>query len=78
MGGTTRITVRPGGKVCSAVNLFADSAKTHTSVPLSPAMRDRTGDTGPGTEQDAFDSQGVPSEFIWSEADVMNWNTLKP
>ncbi|WP_434587461.1 DUF4232 domain-containing protein [Streptomyces sp. A5-4] len=77
-GGSTRTTIRPGGRVYSAVNLFTDSAKSHTSVALSLAMRDRTGDTGPGTEQDAFGATGAPSEFTWSNADVLNWNTAKP
>ncbi|REK86423.1 DUF4232 domain-containing protein [Streptomyces inhibens] len=77
-GGSTRITVKPGGKVYSAVNLFTDSAKTHTSADLSLALRDQTGDTGPGTDQQAFDSKGVPSKFTWSSADVTNWNTAKP
>ncbi|MER7399098.1 DUF4232 domain-containing protein [Streptomyces sp. NPDC000151] len=77
-GGNTRITVRPGGKVYSAVALFTDSAKTHTSSKLSLAMRDGTGDTGPATEQEAFNSKGKPSKFTWSDADVLNWNTAKP
>ncbi|MEN8651424.1 DUF4232 domain-containing protein [Streptomyces sp. 21So2-11] len=77
-GGGTRTTIKPGGRVYSAVNLFTDNAKTHTSVTLSLAMRDRTGDTGPGTEQDAFDAKGAPSKFTWSNADVLNWNAAKP
>ncbi|MDJ0463971.1 DUF4232 domain-containing protein [Streptomyces sp. H27-C3] len=77
-GGSIRITVKPGGTVYSAVNLFTDSAKSHTSVTLSLALRDRTGDTGPGTEHDAFDTKGAPTKFTWSSADVLNWNTAKP
>ncbi|GAA3080078.1 DUF4232 domain-containing protein [Streptomyces rectiviolaceus] len=77
-GGTTRITVKPGGKVYSAVALFTDSDKTQTSADLSIALRDQTGDTGPGAETGAFDGQGAPSEFTWSDADVTNWNTTKP
>ncbi|MEI5136919.1 DUF4232 domain-containing protein [Streptomyces libani] len=77
-GGNTRITLEPGGKVYSAVNLFTDSAATHTSGPLSLALRDQTGDTGPATEQDTFDGKGVPSKFSWTSADVTNWNTTKP
>lgn len=76
-GGTARITVKPGGKVYSAVNLFADGPRSHTSSSLSLALRDRTGDTGPGTDQEAF-TKGVPSKFTWSSADVTNWNTAKP
>ncbi len=77
-GGNTRITIKPGGKVYSAVNLFTESAATHTSGTFSLALRDQSGDTGPATEQDAFDSKGVPSKFTWTSADVTNWNTTKP
>ncbi|MEJ8654193.1 DUF4232 domain-containing protein [Streptomyces sp. MS1.AVA.3] len=77
-GGNTRITIKPGGKVYSAVNLFTDGAATHTSGSFSLALRDQTGDTGPATEQNAFDSKGVPSKFTWTSADVLNWNTTKP
>ncbi|MEV0597852.1 DUF4232 domain-containing protein [Streptomyces sp. NPDC050315] len=77
-GGSTRITVRPGGKVYSAVALFAYNTKNHTSSELSLAMRDQTSDTGPATGQQAFDGKGVPSKFTWSDADVTNWNTTKP
>ncbi|WP_030680155.1 DUF4232 domain-containing protein [Streptomyces sp. NRRL B-1347] len=77
-GGTARITVKPGGKVYSAVNLFTGGGKSHTSTDLSVALRDQTGDTGPGTGQDAFDAKGVPSKFTWSSADVTNWNPAKP
>ncbi|OEJ50258.1 hypothetical protein BGM19_06020 [Streptomyces agglomeratus] len=76
-GGGARLTIRPGGRVYSAVNLFAD-AKTRMSAALSLALRDGGGDTGPGTELEAFDGKGAPSEFTWSGADVMNWNTVKP
>ncbi|AWN25011.1 DUF4232 domain-containing protein [Streptomyces sp. NEAU-S7GS2] len=77
-GGNTRITLHPGGKVYSAVNLFTDSTATHTSGTFSLALRDQTGDTGPATEQDTFDGKGVPSKFSWTSADVTNWNTTKP
>ncbi|MWA13737.1 DUF4232 domain-containing protein [Streptomyces sp. BA2] len=77
-GGTTRITVKPGGKVYSAVSLFADNDKTHTSTDLSIALRDQTGDTGPGAGTGAFDDKGAPSEFTWSGAEVTNWNSTKP
>ncbi|MFI8927453.1 DUF4232 domain-containing protein [Streptomyces sp. NPDC053474] len=77
-GGTARVTVKPGGKVYSAVNLFADGPRSHTSSSLSLALRDGSGDTGPGTGQEAFDAKGVPSKFTWSSADVTNWNTTKP
>ncbi|GAA1942059.1 hypothetical protein GCM10009837_80220 [Streptomyces durmitorensis] len=77
-GGTARITVKPGGKVYSAVALFTDSDRTHTATELSVALRDQTGDTGPGAGTGAFDGKGAPSEFTWSDAEVTNWNTTKP
>ncbi|MFC8125023.1 DUF4232 domain-containing protein [Streptomyces sp. NPDC057302] len=77
-GGGARITVKPGGKVYSAVALFTDGGRTHTSADLSLAMRDQAGDTGPAAETSAFDGKGVPSEFTWSDAEVTNWNTEKP
>lgn len=77
-GGGKALTLKPGGKVYAAVNLFTDSAQTHTSSELSIAMQDHTGDTGPGVGQEAFDAKGVPSTFTWSTADVTNWNTAKP
>lgn len=77
-GGTGRITVEPGGKVYSAVALFTGTDETRTSTDLCIALRDRTGDTGPGAGTGAFDGEGVPSEFTWSDADVTNWNATKP
>ncbi|MCB5906526.1 DUF4232 domain-containing protein [Streptomyces pinistramenti] len=77
-GSGKRITIRPGGKVYSAVNLFAYSAGAHTSTKLSIALRDQTGDTGPAVEHDAFDGKGAASKFSWSEADVTHWNAAKP
>ncbi|MFD5696697.1 DUF4232 domain-containing protein [Streptomyces lasiicapitis] len=77
-GGGKALVVKPGGKVYAAVNLFADSARTHTSSDLSIAMLDHTGDAGPGAGTEAFDAKGVPSKFTWTSADVTNWNTAKP
>ncbi|WP_405659287.1 DUF4232 domain-containing protein [Streptomyces sp. RK9] len=76
-GGGKALTIKPGGKVYAAVNLFTDSARTHTATGLSIALTDHTGDTGPGVDQEAF-AKGVPSKFTWSTADVTNWNTAKP
>ncbi|MFD9879934.1 DUF4232 domain-containing protein [Streptomyces alboflavus] len=76
-GGGKALTIKPGGKVYAAVNLFTDRARTHTATGLSIAMTDHTGDTGPGVDQEAF-ANGVPSKFTWSTADVTNWNTAKP
>ncbi|MGW1188276.1 DUF4232 domain-containing protein [Streptomyces sp. NPDC002559] len=77
-GGSARITVRPGGRVYSAVALFADGPGTRTAAGLSIALRDGTGHTGRAVEQDARDGEGAPSEFTWSGADVTNWNTARP
>ncbi|MDK0523582.1 DUF4232 domain-containing protein [Streptomyces sp. ML-6] len=77
-GGSARITVRSGGKVYSAVALFADGPGPRTATGLSIALRDGTGHMGPAVEQDARDGEGVPSEFTWTSADVTNWNTAKP
>ncbi|TGB03055.1 DUF4232 domain-containing protein [Streptomyces sp. MZ04] len=77
-GGGTKITIKPGGKVYSAVALFTDGDKTNTSSSLSLALRDQTGDTGPGYSSEAFDGKGAPSEFTWDTAEVTNWNTTKP
>ncbi|MEU8547205.1 DUF4232 domain-containing protein [Streptomyces roseoverticillatus] len=77
-GGNTRVTVQPGGKVYSAVALFSGNVNTHTSEDFSIAMRDQTGDTGPATEQTSFGSDGTPSKFTWTDANVLNWNTAKP
>ncbi|MEU5000186.1 DUF4232 domain-containing protein [Streptomyces sp. NPDC021622] len=77
-GGTAEVTIKPGGKVYSAVALFADGDQTHTSSKLSLALRDQTGDSGPGYDNEAFDGKGAPSEFTWDTAEVTNWNTEKP
>ncbi|MBC9717252.1 DUF4232 domain-containing protein [Streptomyces sp. TRM66268-LWL] len=77
-GGTAKITVKPGGKVYSAVALFVDGESSHTSSALSIALRDQGGDTGPGYENGAADDQGGESEFTWDSAEVTNWNTEKP
>ncbi len=77
-GGTARITLKPGAKVYSAVDLFADGEKKRTSTELSLALRDQGGDTSPAVELNAFTSKGAVSKFTWSSADVTNWNTAKP
>ncbi|MFI1256950.1 DUF4232 domain-containing protein [Streptomyces netropsis] len=77
-GGSARITIKPGGKVYSAVNLFSDHVNTHTSESFSLAMRNEEGGTGPAAEQTSFGSDDTPSKFTWTEADVLNWNTAKP
>ncbi|MDG4864199.1 DUF4232 domain-containing protein [Streptomyces sp. T-3] len=76
--GTTKVTITPGGEVYSAVALFVDGETSNTSSALSIALRDQTGDTGPGHENGAVDGQGGESEFTWDTADVTNWNTEKP
>ncbi|MGB8943289.1 MAG: DUF4232 domain-containing protein [Streptomyces sp.] len=77
-GGSSQITVEPGGKVYSAIALFTVGGRTHSSTDLSVALSDRTGYTGPGTETSALDGKGAQSEFTWSDAEVTNWNTEKP
>ncbi|MEV0317319.1 DUF4232 domain-containing protein [Streptomyces sp. NPDC050658] len=77
-GGSAKITVKPGGKVYSAVSLFTDNDKTNTASAFSFAMRDQTGDTGPAYSADSLDDKGAQSEFTWSDAEVTNWSTTKP
>ncbi|MBC2866222.1 DUF4232 domain-containing protein [Streptomyces mexicanus] len=74
-GGDKHITLRPGDKVYSAVNLFDYGSKHHTAQSLAIALRGADGHTGP------FYSviiKGQNPQFSWNEADVLNWNTKKP
>ncbi|MFE7172704.1 DUF4232 domain-containing protein [Streptomyces sp. NPDC057616] len=74
-GGDKRITLRPGSKVYSAVNLFAYGSKNHTAQSFAIALRGADGHTGPFYSVDA---KGQQPQFSWNEADVLNWNTEKP
>ncbi|MEU0252609.1 DUF4232 domain-containing protein [Streptomyces sp. NPDC006184] len=74
-GGDKHITLRPGGKAYSAVNLFDYGSKHHTARSFAIALRGPDGHNGP------FYSVGVKGQkpqFSWNEADVLNWNTEKP
>ncbi|POX39127.1 hypothetical protein C3486_19885 [Streptomyces sp. Ru73] len=77
-GGKDRITVQPGGKVYSAVALFAGIGQEHTASTLSLALRDQAGHGGAATTLTSRNAKGATSKFTWSEADVLNWNKQKP
>lgn len=74
-GGGKHITLQPGGKVYSAVNLFDYGSKNHTAQSFALAMRGADGHSGPFY---SVDIKGQKPQFTWSEADVLNWNTEKP
>lgn len=74
-GGDKRITLQPGGKAYSAVNLFDYGSKNHTAQSFAIALRGADGHDGPFY---SVDSKGEKPRFSWSEADVLNWNTKKP
>ncbi|KAB1984251.1 DUF4232 domain-containing protein [Streptomyces triticiradicis] len=74
-GGDKRITLQPGGKVYSAVNLFDYGSEHHTAQALSFALRGEDGHPGPFY---SVVSKGQNQKFTWNEADVLNWNTKKP
>ncbi|MGW2208777.1 DUF4232 domain-containing protein [Streptomyces sp. NPDC001781] len=74
-GGGKHITLRPGAKVYSAVNLFDYGSKNHTARSFAIALRGADGSTGPFY---SVDSKGQKPRFTWNEADVLNWNTRKP
>ncbi|MFD8733919.1 DUF4232 domain-containing protein [Streptomyces sp. NPDC059618] len=74
-GGDKRITLQPGAKVYSAVNLFDYGSKNHTAQSLAFALRGEDGRPGPFY---SVVSKGQNQKFTWTEADVLNWNTRKP
>lgn len=74
-GGDKHITLRPGGKAYSAVNLFDYGSKNHTADSFAIALRGADGRTGPFYSVDA---KGQKPQFSWNEADVLNWSTKKP
>ncbi|MFG2951378.1 DUF4232 domain-containing protein [Streptomyces adustus] len=74
-GGDKHLTLQPGGKVYSAVNLFDYGSKHHTAQSFAIALRGADGRTGPFY---SVDSKGQKPQFNWNEADVLNWNTRKP
>ncbi|MFG2949826.1 DUF4232 domain-containing protein [Streptomyces adustus] len=74
-GGDQHITLKPGGKVYSAVNLYAYGSKHHTARSLAFALRGQDGRPGPFY---SVVSKGQNQTFTWTEADVLNWNATKP
>lgn len=74
-GGDKHITLRPGNKAYSAVNLFDYGSKNHTANSLAIALRDANGHHGPFY---SVVMKGQKPQFSWNEADVLNWNTKKP
>ncbi|MEV0277393.1 hypothetical protein AB0I22_13560, partial [Streptomyces sp. NPDC050610] len=69
------ITLQPGGKAYSAVNLFDYGSKHHTANTFALALRGTDGHNGPSY---SVDTKGDNPQFNWNEADVLNWNTKKP
>ncbi|MFJ8026087.1 DUF4232 domain-containing protein [Streptomyces sp. NPDC096311] len=74
-GGDKHITLRPGGKAYSAVNLFDYGSKNHTAQSFAIALRGADGHNGPFY---SVDTKGQKPQFSWNEADVLNWSTKKP
>ncbi|MEU4038485.1 DUF4232 domain-containing protein [Streptomyces collinus] len=74
-GGDKHITLRPGDKVYSAVNLFDYGSKNRTARSFAIALRGADGHHGPYY---SVDVKGRKPQFSWNEADVLNWNTEKP
>ncbi|WBO69052.1 DUF4232 domain-containing protein [Streptomyces camelliae] len=74
-GGDKHITLQPGGKAYSAVNLFDYGSKHHTAQSLAIALRGANGHHGPFY---SVVMKGQKPQFSWSEADVLNWSTKKP
>ncbi|WP_333773587.1 DUF4232 domain-containing protein [Streptomyces sp. IBSBF 3136] len=74
-GGDKHITLRPGDKVYSAVNLFDYGSKNQTARSFAIALRGADGRSGPFY---SVDVKGQKPEFRWNEADVLNWNAKKP
>ncbi|MEU6114529.1 DUF4232 domain-containing protein [Streptomyces sp. NPDC047117] len=74
-GGTKHLTLRPGGKVYSAVNLFDYGSGHHTEQSFSLALRGADGHDGPFY---SVALKGAKPQFSWNEADVLNWSTEKP
>ncbi|MFC0600494.1 DUF4232 domain-containing protein [Streptomyces palmae] len=73
-GGGKRITLRPGAKVYSAVNLFDYGSQNRTADSFAIALRGADGRPGPFY---SVVMKGNP-RFSWNEADVLNWNLSKP
>ncbi|MFG2123974.1 DUF4232 domain-containing protein [Streptomyces sp. NPDC048710] len=74
-GGGQRITLGPGDKAYSAVDLFDYGSKNHTAHSFAIALRGADGHDGPFY---SVDVKGQKPQFNWNEADVLNWSTHKP
>ncbi|MFG2142344.1 DUF4232 domain-containing protein [Streptomyces sp. NPDC048650] len=74
-GGDKHLTLQPGGKAYSAVNLFDYGSKNHTAQSFALALRGADGHDGPFY---SVHIKGEKPQFSWNEADVLNWNTEKP
>ena len=74
-GGDKRLTLQPGGKVYTAVNLFDYGSKNQTAQGLAIALRGANGHENPYY---SVVMKGQNQQFTWTEADVLNWNTKKP
>ena len=74
-GGDKHITLQPGVKVYSAVNLFDYGSKHHTANSFAIALRGADGHVGPFYSVVMKDRK---PQFSWNEADVLNWSTEKP
>ncbi|MFI5520069.1 DUF4232 domain-containing protein [Streptomyces platensis] len=74
-GGDKHITLQPGGKAYSAVNLFDYGSKNHTAKSFALALRGADGHNGPSF---SVYIKGEKPQFSWNEADVLNWSTEKP
>ncbi|MFF4716711.1 DUF4232 domain-containing protein [Streptomyces eurythermus] len=74
-GGDKHITLRPGDKAYSAVNLFDYGSGNHTAQSLAIALRGADGHNGPFY---SVSVKGQKPQFGWNEADVLNWNVEKP
>ncbi|MFG2289422.1 DUF4232 domain-containing protein [Streptomyces sp. NPDC048595] len=74
-GGGKHLTLQPGGKAYSAVNLFDYGSKNHTARSFALALRGADGHDGPFY---SVALKGGTPQFSWNEADVLNWSTKKP
>ncbi|MFI7102625.1 DUF4232 domain-containing protein [Streptomyces sp. NPDC050161] len=74
-GGNKQLTLQPGSKLYSAVNLFDYGSKNHTADNFAMALRSTDGHNGPYY---SVATKGDKPQFTWNEADVLNWNTKKP
>ncbi|MEU9554332.1 DUF4232 domain-containing protein [Streptomyces fumanus] len=74
-GGDRHLTLRPGGRAYTAVNLFDHGTRNHTARSFALALRGPDGHVGPYY---SVDVKGRDARYRWTEADVLNWNTEKP